>query len=361
MAKQDNHRDHTVADVAREAGVSKAQAARALGAYGAVSEAVRERVLAAAARLNYRPNPSARALSTGRSQSVGVVVGDIENPYFSLATRGISDAVERSGLGLVLANTGERVHAERRAVEMLMDKRVDGLIVAPAATTELDHLRAVVDAGRPLVLLDRAVAGLPVDAAVADIGPATGQAVAQLLSLGHRRIGYLTTANNRDIDDSRPAPLLSSVAARVAGLANGFAEQGLTWNRALLRSGLRGEGDIRSAVADLLSGADPATALIASDSLIGLAVVAALQDQGRRIPDDVTVLMYDDQPWARLVTPPITVVAQPTYDIGFAAGERLAALVGGARPTTPLVPLPATLIERGSIGPAKDRSSRSAR
>lgn len=355
MAKQDNHRDNTVADVAREAGVSKAQAARALGGYGAVSDAVRQRVLAAATRLNYRPNPSARALNTGRSLSVGVVVGDIQNPYFSLATRGISDAVERAGLGLVLANTGERVRAEQAAVDMLMDKRVDGLIVAPAATTELDHLRAVVDAGRPLVLLDRAVAGLPVDAAFADVGPATAQAIAQLLALGHRRIGYVTTANGRDIGDCGPAPLLSSVAARVAGLAGGFAEQGLTWDRTLLRSGIRGEAEIRSAVADLVGGADPATALIVSDSLIGLAVVGALQEHGLRIPEDVSVLMYDDQPWARLVSPPITVIAQPTYDIGFAAGERLAALVGGARPIAPLVPLPATLVERGSIGPVRDR------
>ncbi|MEU4253701.1 LacI family DNA-binding transcriptional regulator [Amycolatopsis sp. NPDC026612] len=351
MAKPDQHRDHTVSDVAREAGVSKAQAARALGAYGAVSDAVRSRVLAAAARLNYRPNLPARALNTGRSQSVGVVVGDIENPYFSLATRGISDAVERSGLGLVLANTGERVAAEQRAVEMLMDQRVDGLIVAPASTTETAHLQAVVDAGRPLVLLDRAVPQLAVDAAVADIAPATREAADRLLSLGHRRIGYITTADGDDPDPGSPAPLPSPVAARVAGVAAAFATRGLTWDRSLLRSGLRGEARIGAAVADLLTGPDPATALIASDSLIGLAVVGALQEQGRRIPEDVSVLMYDDQPWARLVRPPITVVSQPTYDIGYAAGARLAALVDGAVQTAPLDPLPARLVERGSIGP----------
>ncbi|MEV7094985.1 LacI family DNA-binding transcriptional regulator [Amycolatopsis sp. NPDC051045] len=357
MTKPAQHRDHTVADVAREAGVSKAQAARALGAYGAVSDAVRSRVLAAAARLNYRPNLPARALNTGRSQSVGVVVGDIENPYFSLATRGISDAVERSGLGLVLANTGERVAAERRAVEMLMDQRVDGLIVAPASTTDAAHLQAVVDAGRPLVLLDRAVPGLAVDAACADIAPATGNAADRLLSMGHRRIGYITTGHGSGTDPDGPDPLPSPVAARVAGLVDGFTARGLTWDRSLLRSGLHGEGEIRKAVADLLGDPDPATALIASDSLIGLAVVGALQEQGLRIPEDVSILMYDDQPWARLVTPPITVVAQPTYDIGHAAGARLAALVDGATKTTPLVPLPATLVERGSIGPVPARAA----
>jgi LacI family transcriptional regulator len=357
LAKADNHRDHTVADVAREAGVSKAQAARVLGGYGAVSDAVRSRVLAAAARLNYRPNLPARALNTGRSQSVGVVVGDIENPYFSLATRGISDAVKQSGLGLVLANTGERVEAERRAVEMLMDQRVDGLIVAPASTTERAHLQAVIDGGRPLVLLDRTVPGLAADTACADIGPATRNAADRLLSMGHRRIGYITTADGTDVDADGPAPLSSPVAARVAGLISGFTGHGLTWDASLLRSGLRGETEIRKAVADLVSDPDPATALVASDSLIGLAVVGALQEQGRRIPEDVSILMYDDQPWARLVTPPITVVAQPTYDIGYTAGARLAALVDGATNTEPLVPLPAKLIERGSIGPVHDRAA----
>lgn len=353
MARAGNQREHTVADVAREAGVSKAQAARALGAYGAVSGGVRERVLAAAARLNYRPNPSARALSTGRSQSVGVVVGDIENPYFSLATRGISDAVERAGLGLVLANSGERVAAERTAVGMLMDKRVDGLIVAPASTDDQAHLRAVVDAGRPLVLLDRAVPGLEVDAALADVAAASRLAADRLLDAGHRRIGYVTTAGGRDGTE----PLPSSVASRIDGLVAGFADRGLEWDRSLLRSGLRGgdETEIRAAVADLVTGPDPATALIASDSLIGLAAVGALQEQGLRIPDDVSILMYDDQPWAKLVTPPITVVAQPTYDIGYAAGSRLAALVGGARAAEPLPPLPAELVERGSIGPVPRR------
>ncbi|MGR6918734.1 LacI family DNA-binding transcriptional regulator [[Actinomadura] parvosata] len=351
MAKAGNHREITVADVAREAGVSKAQAARALGAYGAVSDVVRERVLAAASRLSYRPNQLAKTLNTGRSHSVGVVVGDIENPYFSLATRGISDAVERSGFTVVLTNTSERVMAERAAVNMLMDKRVDGLIVAPASTGDSPHLRAVVEAGRPLVLLDRTVPGLAVDAARAEIEPAAREAADHLLTLGHRRIGYITTADGSDVRTDGPHPLPSPVAARVAGLVAGFTERGLTWDPDLLRPCRHDEAAIRDAVLDLVRGPSPATALIASDSLIGQVVVGALQEQGLRIPDDVSVLMYDDQPWARLVTPPITVVAQPTYDIGYAAGARLAALIGGATNPPPLPPLPATLIRRGSIGP----------
>jgi LacI family transcriptional regulator len=328
--------------------VSKAQAARALGDYGAVSDAVRSRVLAAADRLGYRPNQLARTLNTGRSQTVGVVLGDIENPYFSLATRGISDAVEREGLTLVLANTSERVEAERAAVEMLMDKRVDGLIVAPASATQIDHLLAVINSHRPLVLLDRSVPGVPVDIATADLGPAARSAADHLLDLGHRRIGYITTAEGTSVGVEASDPLPSPVATRVAALVEAFAARGLTWDQSLLRSAVHDEAVIGAAATELVQHSD-ATALVASDSLIGLAVIGALQTAGARIPDDVSVLMYDDQPWARLLDPPVTVVSQPTYEIGYAAGARLAAVIAGRTNLAPLVPLPATLVVRGSV------------
>ncbi|GAA3629119.1 LacI family DNA-binding transcriptional regulator [Microlunatus ginsengisoli] len=350
MAKTAGQREHTVADVAREAGVSKAQAARALGEYGAVSDAVRSRVVAAAERLGYRPNQLARSMNTGRSLSVGVVVGDIENPYFALATRGISDAVEEHGFTVVLSNTSERLAAERTAVEMLMDKRVDGLIVAPS-TTEAGHLDSVLQAGRPLVLLDRGVPGLPVDLAGSDVSAAAVEAAEELIALGHRRIGYITTSRNDDNRASPQEPLSSPVASRVAALAQAFELNGLRWDESLLRDGLRGEASIASAVDDLVR--DKATALIASDSLIGQVVIAALQQKGLRIPDDVSVLMYDDQPWARLLNPPITVIAQPTYDIGYTAGSRLAALIQRRSGLPPLSPFPGRLIRRASFGPVR--------
>ena len=152
-------RDITVADVAKAAQVSKAQAARALGNYGAVSDDVRERVLAAAEELAYRPNELARSMNTGKSNTIGVVVGDIENPHFGLATRGITDTAKKSGFNVILVNTDEETAAEVDAVRVLLDKRVDGLIVAPASSVETQHLQRVHDSGRPLVLLDRTAGG----------------------------------------------------------------------------------------------------------------------------------------------------------------------------------------------------------
>ena len=139
----------TVADVARAAGVSKATAARVLGGYGTVSDKVREKVLAVAKSLDYRPNELARSMTTGRSGAIGVVVGDIENPFFSAAVRGITDVARAAGFTVILANSGEDIAAERDAIRTLMARRVDGLIVTPSRSREIDHLRDVQRTGRP--------------------------------------------------------------------------------------------------------------------------------------------------------------------------------------------------------------------
>src|ERR671938_639006 len=131
----------TVQDVAREAGVSKATAARVLGRYGTASSGAREKVLAAAQKLGYQANELARSMTTGRSGTIGVVVGDIENPYFGQAVRGISDCAKGGGFDVILSNSGEDVAAERAAVDVLTAKGVDGLIVAPAVMHEKLHLR----------------------------------------------------------------------------------------------------------------------------------------------------------------------------------------------------------------------------
>ncbi len=125
----------TVADVARAAKVSKAQAARALGGYGAVSEEVQERVSSAALQLGYRPNALARSMNTGRSNTIGVIVGDIENPHFGLALRGMADVARLAGYHLLLSNSDEKRQAEQDAVRVMLEKRVDGIIVAPCCSS----------------------------------------------------------------------------------------------------------------------------------------------------------------------------------------------------------------------------------
>ncbi|MDR6986581.1 LacI family transcriptional regulator [Paenarthrobacter nitroguajacolicus] len=346
-------RDVTVADVAKAAQVSKAQAARALGNYGAVSDDVRERVLAAAEELEYRPNELARSMNTGKSNTIGVVVGDIENPHFGLAMRGITDTAKKSGFNVILINTDEERAAEVDAVRVLLDKRVDGLIVAPASSVETSHLRQVRESGRPLVLLDRAAEGLDAETFAVEMGGISYESTKYLIKAGHRRIAFVSTLKS-DLPYEEGMVLDSSqISDRLDGIQRAFEDEGLTHPADLVRLNAGDSESVKKITKDLLDGPSPATAIIASDGLIALGVVEAIQESGLSIPADVSFLMYDDFAWTRLTTPPLTVIAQPVYDMGIAAATALIRQIEGRKSAASSPELVARLIQRGSVGAPK--------
>lgn len=351
-------RDITVADVAKAANVSKAQAARALGNYGAVSEDVRERVLAAAEELSYRPNELARSMNTGKSHTIGVVVGDIENPHFGLATRGITDTAKKSGYNVILVNTDEEETAEVEAVQVLLDKRVDGLIVAPASSVETEHLRRIYDSGRPLVLLDRAAAGLEVETFAVDMTAISYESTRYLLEAGHRRIAFVSTLKTDRPYVAGMELASSQISERLDGMRRAFDEKGLSQPVDLVRLNAGDAESIKGITRGLLEGPDAATAIVASDGLIALSIVEAIQELGLSIPADVSFLMYDDFAWTRLTTPPLTVIAQPVYEMGIAAASALIRQIEGRKQSAPATELTARLVRRGSVGsPAPEKRS----
>ena len=349
-------RDVTVADVAKAANVSKAQAARALGNYGAVSEDVRERVMAAAEELDYRPNELARSMNTGKSNTIGVVVGDIENPHFGLAMRGITDTAKRSGFHVILINTDEETPAEVDAVRVLLDKRVDGLIVAPASSSVTGHLQRVRDSGRPLVLLDRKAAGVDVEAATVGTEGVACESTKYLIDNGHRRIAFVSTLKTEEAYFAGMELPSSQISERRDGMVRAFEAAGMAAPEDLIRLNAGDADSIKRITADLLQGPDAATAIVASDGLIGLSVVEAIQEMGLAIPDDVSIIMYDDFPWTRLTTPPLTVIAQPVYEMGAAAAKALIRQIEGRKPNAGTPELSAKLVVRGSVGSPRGAS-----
>src|SRR3954453_15669199 len=162
MARGASNGSPTIPDVARRAGVSTATAARALGGYGAVSDVAREAVLAAAEEIGYQRNELARAMITGRTNTIGLVIADIENPFFAGAARGVSDAARAAGYEVILTNTDEDPEVERSAVRLLQAKRGDGILIAPTSP-DGDHLASTAQSGCPVVLFDRRVEHLDVD------------------------------------------------------------------------------------------------------------------------------------------------------------------------------------------------------
>jgi LacI family transcriptional regulator len=348
----------TVPQVAQRAGVSTATAARALGGYGSVRESTRVRVLAAAEELGYRPNSLARSMITGSSRTLGVLMSDIENPFFRRSLRGIADTARDSGFELLLANTDEEFESERSAVAVMAERRVDGLIVCPAETGDRLHLSTVISSGIPVVLLDRKLAGLKADTVGIDNRRAARRATQILLDQGHHRIAILTGGHEEILErllrpDMRGIERLSAttVGSRAAGYRDALAEAGLPLRHEYLSAnGFRRE-DALAETRRLMALPEPPTAILAFDSIQSLGALEAFASLGLDCPAQVSLLGFDDAEWADVVRPPLTVISQPAYQIGVAACERLLARIAGDNRPPEHQRLPVEVIMRSSVAP----------
>jgi LacI family transcriptional regulator len=348
--------DHpTLGDVARLAGVSRATAARALGGYGRSSEEARRRVLDAADRLGYRPNTLARSMITGTTHTLGVVIADIDLSFFARAVRGIGDTARAAGFEVILANSDESVEQERGAVGVMLDKRVDGLIVSPAAPSDAGHLVDLVGRGLPLVLFDRGVPGLAADAVVIDNRAAGRLATDHLLALGHRRIAILvvdeSAATASDLAAWDPG-LVGAMPSRLreSGWAAALRDAGVAVTDELIWATEYDRDAARRVTAAALAAPDRPTAIIATDETLALGAIDAVLASGLAMPGDVSLVAFDDAAWTNVVRPPITVVAQPVYDLGVTAASDLIRRIRGDDSAPRMNVLPTSFEIRGSTG-----------
>lgn len=343
----------TVADVARAANVSKATAARVLGGYGVASKTTREAVNRAAARLGYVANDLARSMSTGRTGLIGVVVGDIENAFFSKAVRGISDTANAAGLNVVITNSGEALEQEREMVSVLLRQRVAGIIVAPTDARTVDHLETAIAAGTPVVTLDRHLPGLKADSVCGDDYDAAGRVVRSLHRRGHRDIAYITALadpirQSGDLDD---IPILA-VRERLRGFVDASREAGVDRPEQLIFTNAVNEDEIFRIIATLSARQPRITAILASDSLVGADVFRALAGHGIRVPRDMSLVSWFDADWTTIASPSVSVVDQPTYEFGAQAAECLIERINGRTGEPRRLLIPTNLIERASVGQA---------
>ncbi|GAA2844732.1 LacI family DNA-binding transcriptional regulator [Streptosporangium fragile] len=356
-----------------------ATAARALGGYGYVSPATREQVLAAAVRLGYQPNDVARSMRAKTTRTIGFVGADIVNPFFANAMRGVSDVARQHGFDVFLTNSDERLDLEQQAVRALLVKQVDGIILAPTGVGDAPHLRSVVESGTPLVFIDRALADVPADSICIDNVAAAETAVGHLLALGHRRIALVAESpvtgddarcpvTDDDEWAARSVPdgvserpddrVIVPSAARAHGYLRAHRAAGVPVDSRLARRVPRySQEAARDEVRRMLALPDPPTALFASDNIMGLGTVVALREAGLTMPDDISLVTFDDLDWTAITTPPITVIRQPVYDMGAEAARRLLARVNGDTSPPARVELPVRLLVRGSTARPGPRSS----
>lgn len=345
----------TIPDVARHAGVSTATAARALGGYGSVSPATREKVAAASLALGYRANSLARSMITGSTHTLGVVLADIENPFFYRALRGITDVARSKGFDVLLANTDENLDAERNALTVLAERRVDGLIVCPAEAEDASHLSALIESGVPIVLLDRQIRGLRVDSVGIDNRRAAKRATQSLIDLGHRRVAALTGGNPVMAESYRRRGMkgverltVTTAGLRGAGYRDAMVGAGLELRPEYISVGGFRREEAAASTAELLRLPEPPTAILAFDSILALGALTAIRDLGVRCPQDVSLLGFDDADWSEVVSPALSVVSQPVYEIGANACELLLSRVNGSDARPVHHRLKTTIIQRGS-------------
>lgn len=321
----------TIHDVARLAGVAPSTVSRAMTG-GIVSPSTRQAVLAAADRLGYRPNPQARGLVTGRTGTLGLVVPDLRNPFFADVAKGVSVRAHALGVQVFIADTDEDPRAESEAIRSLVGGS-DGLVLCSPRTPD-DELAALLGA-QAIVTVHRRLPGLP--SVTADLVGGTHQAVAHLKALGHTRIAYVHGPQASWADAQRTAGLTDEAPETLP-----FGPVAPTF-----------DGGVAIADVVLASGA---TAVIAYNDLVALGVLHRLAARGVRVPDDLSIVGYDDVPAAAWVSPPLTTVNVPKGKAGIAAVDlmwRTLAASGGGQPEQ--VELPTGLVVRGSTGIAPTR------
>ncbi|TKB91670.1 MAG: LacI family transcriptional regulator [Mesorhizobium sp.] len=359
----------TIIEVARRAGVSSATAGRVLGDYGYSSPEVQEKVRAAAAELGYRPNRLAKGLITGKTQTIGVVVGDIESPFYASVLRGIGDMARRGGFGVIVTNSDENAELEREAVQLLLEKQVDGLIVSSTFVDEPDHLREAVAARCPVVQFDRMVAGLETDSVVVDNVSVTRSSIAAMIGAGHSRIGILAELGPGQRDDVGSFVANADLSSadiryhhpswqRLLGYLEAHRAAGITPDPQLIRRvAIYSSEAARKEALDLLTMRNAPSALFTADGVMSTGVLEATSALKLAIPGDLSLLCFDDLDWMQFVAQGITAIAQPAHLIGAAAAELLLRRLGEATLPFEHRVLAARLVERNSIAVHRNREA----
>lgn len=346
----------TIVDVAELAGVSRATASRALSDYGRINAETKASVLDAANKLGYRPNAIARAMRRGSTKTIGlVVVADISSSFFDRVTKAIVDEARAHGFQVLISHTDEAIEVERQAVDTLLQKQVDGLIVVPSAVAVFDHLSPAHLADTPVVLIDRNVEGVRLTSITTDDFSSCDAAVRAAHKNGHKNFGFLIAAPNlKGFSSERPAKMISSVEERI----NGFANAAIDINAKAKHTWIFSADDpavSKAAVESLLDQPKPPTIIFTSNNGMALAVLKVVRQRGLRIGVDISLVTVDDSTWAQSMEPGLSVISRPVEEVGTMAVTKLIAeMKSGAKPGEKIV-LPTEFIQRGSMRNLKSK------
>lgn len=298
-------------DVAARAGVSVTSVSHVINETRPVSIELRQRVVHAMQELGYQPNRLARSLRSGKTNTIGMIVPDSANSFFAEVARGIEDTSFEHGYSLILCNSDSDLEKEAFYTNVLVEKQVDGILFV-AAGVSTERILELQQKQIPVVVVDREIPGVEVDTVLTDNQRGGWLVTRHLIDLGHQCIGLITGPSD-----------LTLSAYRVTGYRQALAESGLSEDEELVVRGDFGFESGYQSTRRLLSRSRPPTAIFACNDLMAVGALRAAVQEGRRVPQDLSVVGYDDIPLASYTNPPLTTVAQPNYAMGVQAATML--------------------------------------
>lgn len=329
----------TVRDVARLAGVSAMTVSRFVNERPGVSAEARTRIEAAIAELDYAPSKIASSLISSKTQLIGMIVPDVSNPFFGPIVRGAEVIARKAGYRLLLCNSESDLKLERDYVADMVAHRVEGVIIAPVGESSLNHLKRLVTQSFPIVTIDRYVRGLDCDSVALDNTTAAETLVAHIVANGHRRIAFVT-----DAEDT------STGRERLAGYRRALGAAGLAYDPDLVfRTSTDQAGGYRATQQVLASPTRP-TAIFAVNNMTAIGVVEALHQAKLEVPTDVSLACFDDVRHLAILAPFLTVIDQPAEMMAEAAARMLLERIAGEAGSKPrAVTFPGKLTARSSV------------
>ncbi len=298
-------------DVAERACVSVTTVSHVINDTRPVSEELRQRVLQVMSELDYQPNQLARSLRRGRTHTIGMIIPDSTNPFFAEVARGVEDTSFEQGYSVILCNSDGNLDKELLYTNVLIEKQVDGILFV-AAGLSTERILELQMREIPLVLIDRDLPDAAVDSVITDNARAGRLATCHLIELGHVRIGCVTGPSD-----------LTPSADRVTGYREALTQNSLTVDETLIVKGDFQYDSGYEAGCQLLALEQPPTAIFACNDLMAIGVMSAALQMGLRVPDDLSVVGFDDVRLAAFANPPLTTIAQPKHEIGVIAVKLL--------------------------------------
>ena len=326
-----------IKDVADAAGVSTATVSRVLANKPHVRQEVKARVMKVVKKLNYRPNRVARSLRSQKSTIIGLIVSDIENPFFQQVGRAVEDAAHEQGYSVMLCNNDEDPDKEQRYLHLIRDENLAGIILSPTRQTA-DNFSKISEFDIPMVVIDRRVSNAEVDNIIIDNVQAAHTITTHLLEHGYRRIGAIFGIGS------------TTGRERREGFVAALKDHNIQQSSDLIKYTNPREEDGFNTTIKLLGLSEPPDAIFTSNSLLAAGALRALRESDIAIPEEIAFASFDETTWAKLVVPALTVIEQPTYDIGRTATELLIKRIQDPTRSTREVTLKSKLIVRQSCG-----------